>query len=369
MKKLYLDLICILVLAGTISSCIEEPQKVEPIDKILKLIEESIVDPNETIILNSLYNLGSALKMVNHDKELINVVHTEVLNRNPDSEEKFVTLQAIINSNYRFADMFEDYFISGSVNSEIVRSNSTKGVLESMSYKGEKYNPEIYIPNYSTADLSLPPVILIGTELVIESEEFVGDVAGGWDPDGTEVLYDERKAMASKNPVWVISVGKSEDEMIVELYQSEKEDGSNFKQNGVEISAVIQAYGIKYRYENDNYSELSLVFQRYQSSSGQHGINNFASIHQNDVNKLYWSYIDTQSNNPLIPDPAGLWVVSYERDWLNTKKDVTVSGGPYTVALGCNMKYSNEYYEVYYIAHGSSIWTYVKGNLWINYNL
>lgn len=237
-------------------------------------------------------------------------------------------------------------------NYDIITYNNHKSnyndVTSSMIYDNSNYLVEIYIPNIETADLTLEPIIAIGTDLYTNNDG-LNDYIPAWyinkDKSFDKILINEKDAHTSKKPVLIFSIYSKNE--LFEVEDPQLNDQKKSAKGGVSINTILlNRCKISYRYERDNNSEFAFGFKIKSDDFGTSTIINdkFVSIHKSNINKG----INVQKRlYPYYIIASRVYGVTYERDWYvsNSNSHYVYIGGSWVWAIKCKMKYSNEWYQ------------------------
>jgi hypothetical protein len=116
----------------------------------------------------------------------------------------------------------------------------------------------------------------------------------------------------------------------------------------------ITQYKIMHIYDNSSKAEYYQSVRHILDNGGQTSDSDrkITKIKSSDIGVLF-----TGKKEAIIPyfgQYAGDYVVTFEYDWYTSKKPVQVPGGPTPgIYVDCRMKYSNEWYQRFYVNHGT----------------
>ncbi|MCF6184056.1 MAG: hypothetical protein L3J56_05430 [Bacteroidales bacterium] len=240
-------------------------------------------------------------------------------------------------------------------NSILCKGKTSKfnDIKEKMVYKGLNYSIDIYIPNIKTANLSLKPIIAIGTDLYTNNDK-LNDYIPAWyifeNGSNEQILINEKEALNSDKPVLILTIFEvDKNETIFEKNKERIKPNNNKSASDINISNVfLSNCKIAYRYERDNKSEYAFGYKVLSDDIGPVDIINdkFIKINKNDLNKVISVH---KSLYPHILYAKRVYGVTYERDWYvsgNHSHTINSGGSPaWMWQISCKMKYANEWYQ------------------------
>ncbi|MCD4791604.1 MAG: hypothetical protein K8R54_00095 [Bacteroidales bacterium] len=242
-------------------------------------------------------------------------------------------------------------------NYDVITDNNFKSdyndISSLMIYNNSNYLVEIYIPNIETADLTMKPIIAIGTDLYTNNDD-LNDYIPAWyinnDNSFDEILINEKDAYSSEKPVLIFSIycKNKLTEANDNIETPNLQDDKSSAKGGVNINSILlKDCKIKYRYERDNKSEFAFGFKiRNGNYRSKTLINDkFIKIHKTDLNKDITVNKRLHISTTYIADRV--YGVTYERDWYvsdNNSHSIYI-GGSQDWTILCKMKYSNEWYQ------------------------
>ncbi len=219
-----------------------------------------------------------------------------------------------------------------------------------MVYNGVDYFPTLYVPNVRAGHPSRPVVALgFGYETDDEVEYIPGWIFDDVSLQNIEILINEDEADNIEAPVFIISnatLHEEEGEESPELDDHGEHQG--FQRPVVNGEAVITCYKIAHRYETDSRSNYRYSIRAY-CSGGMHknppkGIQ-IANIHKNDINVGFFNQNKELEYLAASGTLYGLYGATFEYDWYASNQTVIFDYKSFKL----RMKYSHEYYQLFYI--------------------
>jgi hypothetical protein len=240
------------------------------------------------------------------------------------------------------------------------------------------YDIKIMYLNPESSDLSRKPIITMGIQFEVESDNALYENhAGGFINTSAntkeEIYFSEKTSETINNPIFVIINDTDEfvpfDDSFISV-ESLNVENENLSQTNQVTNPKLYIYNhkINHRYETDRYSEYNISFVHYYTNgdvrmNNDHKGWNLRDIHKNDIGKTFsWVSEDRYIFSPSTFNPislyAGTYLLTFECDWLKGVKYVPVSGGPGgTVYHQVRMKYSNDFYQRLYVPR---VYNYVQ---------
>lgn len=245
----------------------------------------------------------------------------------------------------------------------------------------ESYFPAIFIPNLSSLNGELQPLISPNVEVDPGDDESIDDNIIVWyygdatSIEVSEIMISEETAMATTNPLFLldnsVSTLETDENKDFEALNSSRSTGAAGSTAG-SMSFASHEYGIKtitYKYEKYGKSDFAVTTINIKPNGQKHWIYNglngsqyksnnaqvIGKIHQSDVSYMQNKWAFHAGNyqpwsNPWTPNVVqnGVNVVfwnTFERDWNHSSKGIgTCSANGTSVSLEGNMKYSSEWY-------------------------
>ena len=274
----------------------------------------------------------------NMDKLLYEIVETfefDILN--PSNYPNYIKL---------FKE-YEEVHLSKLLSSS--KQNELKSFEQDLKVRGEEYFACMMIPNIDVADFSLSPIIAPGVEVDYKGDDLLfGDIIVGWfyNEKGEKQLIhlDENLGTTIKRPLIIITNDDQTEAKVPKgpaypaMVKSTSVTHSDFPS--------VDACMIEQRFESPGQSDVNFAFCARTYASGDIG-----SIYNDklrDTNKEYlYDYLDcfaeTESYYRLAENLLRIYMVSYEKDWNRSKKDV-MFGSVRLVTSMVRMRYSSDYY-------------------------
>lgn len=356
------------------SSCVKEQDSCASRDsftaapaEISSLVSNSYMNEEDRQINVVLFDVAQALKVVLHDNNLSKDMLGKAA-ENPNSE---VFLNEMFSDNPMFKQL---------LNEELAKISAAKGkqqdgeedyyalLMENFVYDSTLYEISVYIPNVSTSNWDMLPVVAVGTDLSTVDDDGTGDYIAGWalqeSGQDTEIIINEHKGINADTPIIIAGVGFVN---IVDITDVTESDSTANVFGGGKVEDVgdpyVFAYQILYRYDSSKRSEYRFKFSYLPMGAtspadvqGEWGAE-IAEIHKDDVAA---ATIFTNKHCDILAVPlgvAGIYYVAYEYDWYYGAKCIDFLNYPGGI-LGdvcVKMKYENEWYISRYIPFNSQI--------------
>ena len=248
----------------------------------------------------------------------------------------------------------------------------------------EYYVPAIFIPNPSTVNSNLQPIISPNIEVDARYDESLEDNIVAWFYSGpqsevvTEICLSEESAMNSSNPIFlldnsVLTLATEQDLDFVSYMEDVETLAGSSSSSSSEISFSSYEFGIKesyYMYEpwQSGKSEFSVSTVRIDDTGTLHLVNPWGwggtflrewrtlyKIDSDDDGVMHEKWRYHASNwqpwsNPWTPQviQSGVNMVfwnTFERDWNRSPKPLgTCTASGLSVYLQGNMKYNDNWY-------------------------
>lgn len=256
----------------------------------------------------------------------------------------FEAVSTTVNSTLGIGSRFE-YALNSVTNCSSDHNYSNMSdLLADMEYLNTNYYPGIYFYNLDEATVTDELIIAISAE--IDSLDRIP----GWkisdDQSISQVLVNEADS-TNNIPILIITNNTdeyidSEDDITVEDYD-EGGGRSSFQ-------TIVDEHRANYRYEGSGKTDY-FVTARAQSAAtnfGFYGNTKGIEVRSMSSNQINVNFTNDKNFNIFLT--YGGLVCTYERDWNNSKKDVTVSGWT-SYPLEVRMKYTNEFYQRMYVSN------------------
>ena len=315
------------------------------LDKDLLVINEE--DQEDEAINWKLIEISEKLKPA-----LLNSsVRNQIISLAKENEKEFVSLGKLIENIPEIRDLFKEV-------------NSFNGDSFSMTHQGTDYEAVINIPNIKIADFSLEPFISPGIEIEDNDDLGIRDNIFAWMLTDNivfeEVVISEKRAMATKNPLFVVGPHPIEDadniQNINDLPPVQQTQESSTAELRDPVAFHMNEYRINHRYEASGRSEFAMTAARIDPGGAVTGLvlrksngNYVSELKLHEVKKKNigknlsgWKHIsiDYSPRNDYF-----IFFNTYERDWYHSSKNLG-GGTAYgtTVYLSGKRKYTSEYY-------------------------
>jgi len=314
-------------------------------------------DKEDENMFYQVFKLAENFVNSNQDQSIYDFIYKNAKN-------KSLKYETLIN----YKKQFKTIFSKG-------KTEKFENIKEKMIYKGVNYSADIYIPNIETANLSLKPIIAIGTDLYTNNDK-LNDYIPAWyiyeDGSCEEILINEKETLNSDKPVLIMGIYEEHkrENTLVKIKPDSNKSSSDINIRNVLLSNCK----IAYRYERDNNSEYAFGFKVLSDDIGPYTIINdkFININKNDINKVI--AVNT-SLYPYTLYAKRVYGVTYERDWYvsDHNSHIVNSGGSpaWMWSILCKMKYANEWYQkINYLDLNNSSFKYIisKGSVRFDWN-
>lgn len=253
-------------------------------------------------------------------------------------------------SNYsKYINLFKEY---EEVHLSKILSNSLltelKSLEQGLKFQEEEYFACMMIPNIDVADFTLSPIIAPGVEVDYKGDDLVGDVIAGWyyNEKGEKQLIhlDETLGTTIKRPVFIITNDDQTEAKVPKnpVYPTMKKSTSVLSSDFPTVDACM----IEQRFESPGRSDVNLAFCARSYIYGDIGSiynEKLRDIHKDYLNYYLDAFAPIEYYYRNAESLQRIYMVSYEKDWNRSKKDVMFSNVRLVTDM-CRMKYSSDYY-------------------------